>query len=161
MGGGCLQDIPQGRHEGVDAAAQVLEVHEECIEGVHHGGRGPPHLPVETEDREAMDRIHEVRGFHHVVLLVPTQSVLGAEGCGELEILQARQGVQGVVKPLRDGGGMGQQRHPAPFQRPAQLRIGQETVEAGPHSSTQGGRIRVKEVARWKSGLAPVWWRAQ
>src|SRR5262249_30239594 len=47
--GRLLQHISQRRDERVDTAAQVLEIHQEHVERVHHLSRWSTHLPVKTE----------------------------------------------------------------------------------------------------------------
>ena len=98
---GGLEHVPERGDEGVDAAAEVLEVHEDDVEGPHRLARGSPHLAVKAEHRHAVDRIGEIGCLHHVVLLVAAHAVLRAEGGGELDV---RQGGQGVERMDESGG---------------------------------------------------------
>ena len=81
--GGGLEHVPQRGDEGVDAAAEVLQVDQQDIERLHHRVGRPAHFAVEAEHRDAVHRIVEVRRLDHVVLLVAAQAVLRAEGGGE------------------------------------------------------------------------------
>jgi hypothetical protein len=56
-----LEYITQRRDEGVDAATDVLQIDQQNVERVHHGGVGSSCLPVEAEYRNAVHRIQEVR----------------------------------------------------------------------------------------------------
>ena len=92
-------------NEGVDAHAHVLEVEEEGVEAVEHGGRRFADLAVKRVDRQARDGIGVVVRLDHVVLLLAARAVLGAEegtkieaGCadrvgGEDEVGGDRRGV--------------------------------------------------------------------
>ena len=109
VAGGLFQHVAQRRDEGVDAAAQVLQVDEDGVEGVHHLRGGPADLAVEAEDGNAEQGVGEVGRLYHVVLLVAAQAVLGAEGGGELQSCALAQGVEAVCQVARDRGRVGQQ----------------------------------------------------
>ena len=56
-----LQNVAQHGNEGVDAAAQVLQVHQKNVKGVHHGVRGMRDAAVQTEHRDGVPRVTVVR----------------------------------------------------------------------------------------------------
>ena len=56
-GGGRLQHVEQGGDEGVDAAAQVLQIDQQHVKAGEHGGGGAAHLAVEAEDGDAQARV--------------------------------------------------------------------------------------------------------
>jgi len=89
-----------------------------------------------TKHRDAQLRIVEVRRLHHVVLLVPTQTMLGTKGGGEPNIRQPRKGVQGMGEIICNGGRMGQQGHTTPFKGLTQCRLLQQAVDAKLHGLT-------------------------
>jgi hypothetical protein len=64
--------------------------------------------------------------------------MLRTEGCGQPQVGQRRQSVEGVGKVSAERSGMGQQRQAAAAQRLAQLRLAEQTVE----SELQGGHPR-------------------
>ena len=82
-------------HEGVDTHAHVLEVEEEGVEAVEHGGGRFADFAVERVDRETGDRVQVVVRLDHVVLLFAAGAVLGAEEGAEV-IAGASDGVGGV-----------------------------------------------------------------
>ena len=71
-----FEQVEQGRDEGVDAAAQVLQVEQEDVGTVHHLDRGPAHLAVEAEDGYSEPRIVLIGGLDHIVLLVALEAML-------------------------------------------------------------------------------------
>jgi hypothetical protein len=99
--GGGLEHVAQRGDEGVDAAAEVLQVHQQHVERVEHRRRRPPHLAVQAEDGNAVHRIVEVRRLDHVVLLVAAQAVLRAEGRGEPQVAERRERVERVLEASR------------------------------------------------------------
>jgi len=74
-----LEDVRERRDERVDPAAEVLEIDQQDVEGLHHGVGRPPHLAIQAEHGNSVHRIGEVARFDHVVLLVAAQAVLGPE----------------------------------------------------------------------------------
>ena len=104
-----FEHVAQCGDEGVDAAAQVLQVDQQHVEAVHHGVGGASHLAVQAEYRDAQLRVGEVGRLDHVVLLVAAQTMLGAEGGAQAHVGQRRQRVQRVREVARDRGRMGQQ----------------------------------------------------
>ncbi len=133
--GSLLQDVAQRRHEGVDAATEILQVDQQVIEAVHHAVRRPPHLAVKTEDRYAVYRIDEVARLHHVVLLVAAQPVLRPESGRQPNIAQRRQGIQGMHQIAGDRGRMGEQRHPPSGQGLAELRLLEQAIDTELHGA--------------------------
>ena len=89
-----FQHIAQGRDEGVDAATEILQINQQHIEGIHHGVCRAAHIPVETKYGNTQHRIDEIRGFHHIVLLVAAQAVLWTKRSAECNVRQTGQGIQ-------------------------------------------------------------------
>ena len=75
-----FEQIEQRGDEGVDAAAEVLQIEQKHIGSGHHLPAGAAQLSVKAEDRDVVGRIERVWRFDHVVLLVALQPVLRAEG---------------------------------------------------------------------------------
>ncbi len=153
VGGRRLQHIEQGGDEGVDAAAEVLQVHQQHVEGAHHLAGRAAHLAIEAEDSHAVHRIVVVRRLDHVVLLVAPKAVLRAEGGGEVHPGQRRQSIQGVRQVRGHRGWMREQGHAAAFQRRAQLRVGDEAIDAELHASSGARTSQAKPSGWWKSGF--------
>ncbi len=130
-----LEDIAQRSHEGIDAAAQVLEIDKQHVEAVHHLGRRPADLAVEAEYRDTVGRVGEIRGLDHVVLLVAAQAVLGPEGGCQLDAAGARQGVEAVGQLRGDRRRMGQQGDTPARQWRTQGRIREKTIDAPFHDA--------------------------
>ena len=107
---GRLENVAQGRDEGVDAATEILQVDEDHIACIHHCIRRPAHVAIETEDRNAVHRILEIRRFDHVVLLVPAQPMLRAEGGADLYVAAGGERIERMRQVFRDGCGMREQR---------------------------------------------------
>ena len=128
---GGLEQVAQCRDEGVDAAAEILQIDEQHVAAGQHGWRRSAHRAVEAEHRDAVYRIEEVRRLDHVVLLVAAQSVLGAEGGAQLQIGEGRQGVDGVRQVGGDRRRVRDQGDAAAAQRPAQVRVGEQAVKSG------------------------------
>ena len=80
--GGRLEHVAQRGDEGVDAAAEVLQVHQQDIEALHHRCGRAAHFAVQAVHRDAVHGIGEVLRLDHVVLLVAAQAVLRPEGRG-------------------------------------------------------------------------------
>ena len=89
MLGRGLEQVEQRRDEGVDAAAEVLQVEQEHVGRAHHLPGRTAHLAVKAEHRNAVGRIGLVRGLDHIVLLVALQPMLRAEGGGDVDAAQA------------------------------------------------------------------------
>ena len=105
-----LQHVAQRGDEGVDAAAEVLQVDQQDVEGLHHGRRRSPHRAVEAEDRDAVHRVGKVRRLDHVVLLVAAQAVLRTERRRQFQIGKRGQRVERMHQLARHRGGMREQR---------------------------------------------------
>ena len=159
---GGFQHVAQRGDEGVDTAAEVLQVDEQDVEGIHHRGGRPPHFAIEAEDRNAELRVEEVRRFDHVVLLVALDSMLRAEGGAQLELGQGGQRVERMRQVGGDRGGVGEQGDALAGQRAAPGGVGEQAVDAELEGLAHGGlRISVKLSRRWKSGWAAAWASAQ
>jgi hypothetical protein len=78
-----FEQVAQGGDEGVDAAAEVLQVDQQDVETVHHRRRRTTYFAVQAEYRDAMRRVDEVGRLDHVVLLVAAQPVLRPEGSAQ------------------------------------------------------------------------------
>ena len=107
--GGGFEHVAQGGDEGVDAAAEVLQVDQQDVESLHHRRGRPPDFAVEAEDRDAVDGVEVIGGFDHVVLLVAAQPVLRPEGGAEAEVGAGGERVEGVREVGADAGRMGEQ----------------------------------------------------
>ena len=152
-----FEHVAQRGDEGVDAAAEILQVDEQDVEAVHHRGGRPAHFAVQAEDRNAVLRVAEVRRFDHVVLLVAAQAVLRAEGGGQFEVGQGGQRVERVGEVGGDRGGMGEQGDAAAGERRAQGGVGEQAVDAELDGTGHGVvlcRVSEKLWRRWKSGCA-------
>ena len=147
MGGGGFEHVPERGDEGVDAAAEILQVDQQDVEGVHHGVGRAADFAIEAEHRDLVDGIAEIRALDHVVLLVTAQAVLGAEGGGEIQVRQGGQGVEGVGEVLRHRGRVGQQGDASASQRGAQGGVLQQAVEAESHEGSVSGSSSVKQSA--------------
>ncbi len=147
--GGGLQHVAQRSNKRVDAAAEVLQVHQQHVERIEHPRGRPAHLAVEAEDGDAVRRIHEVRRFDHVVLLVSPQTVLRAERARQRDIAGSGQRIERVTEFAGHGRRVREQCHPPPREFPAQRRIREQTVDAERHRraarrGTSGGSSRAK-----------------
>jgi hypothetical protein len=151
MLGGSLEHVQQRRDEGVDTAAKVLQVDQDGVERTHGLAGGAAYLAIEAEYRDAVQRIGEVLGFDHIVLLVAAQAVLWTERCAELQA-GCGERIQSVPQIRRNGGRMGQISDTLAFQRLAQGRVGQEAIETGLHSAVGGASSSTKQSGWWKSG---------
>ena len=80
MLGGFFEHIKQGGDEGVDAAAQILQIDQHDIECAHHLSRGTAHLAIKAEHRDVVDGVSEIFRLHHIVLLVAPYPVLWSKG---------------------------------------------------------------------------------
>ena len=159
-----FEHVAQRGDEGVDAAAEVLQVDEQDVEGFHHRGGRPAHFAVEAEDGNAELRVEEIRRFDHVVLLVAAQAVLRAEGGGQLEVGQGGEGVERMRQVGRHRSRVGEQGDAAAGQRAAQGGVGEQAVDAELNGTGHGvGLCSVSEKLwrRWKSGWAAQWLSAQ
>jgi hypothetical protein len=128
-----LEHVAQRGDERVDAAAEVLQVHEQYIERVEHCVARAPHLAVQAEHRDAVHGIVEIRRLHHVVLLVAAQPVLRSERRREPHVAERGDGVERVFEPGGDGCGMREQRDAAAGQRTPQRGLREQPVEAELH----------------------------
>ena len=135
--GGCFENVAQRRDEGVDAAAQILQVDQQHVEAVHHRRARASDFPVQAEHRDLAHRVGEVRRFDHVVLLVPAQPVLRAERSNQVEVLERRERVQRVHQIARHRRRMREQRHAAARQRFSQRALLQQTVNSELHRFQQ------------------------
>jgi hypothetical protein len=132
--GGFLQHVAQRRDEGVDATAEILQIDQQHIEGVHHRGRRPAHGAVETEHGNAVQRIDVVGRLHHVVLLVAAQAMLRPEGGGEPQRCERRERIERMCERTSHRGRVSQQRHTPSQQRLAQRRFFEQTLDAEFHT---------------------------
>ena len=149
-----LEQVAQRRQEGVDAAAHVLQVHEQDVEGIHHCRSRPAHFPVEAEYRNAVHGVGVVVRLDHVVLLVAAQAVLRAEGGRELDVGDPRQRVERMHEARGDRGRMGEQGDAASRQRLLQHAIREQALDAEFHHA---GSRSVNVAGSWKSGAAAPW----
>ncbi len=74
-----LEHVQKRGDEGVDPAPEVLKVDQDGVEGAHRLAGRAPNFAVKAEHRDHVDRIGEVVGLHHIVLLVAAEPMLRAE----------------------------------------------------------------------------------
>ena len=139
-----LEHIKQRGDEGVDAAAEVLKVHQDHVERAHRLTGGASHLAVEAEHRNAELRVGEVLRLHHIVLFVAPEAVLRPEGGGELEADRGER-VERVSEVFSHRSGMREQRDTLAFERLAESGVGEEPVDAEFHAPLAGGSSRTKQ----------------
>ena len=149
-----LEQVKQRRHEGVDAAAEVLQVEQEDIGAVHHPLGRAAHFAIKAEDGNAVLRVDLVAGLDHVVLLVPLQPVLRPESRSDVHFA-GNQGVERVHEPRSDRCRMGHQRDTAPVEALAQIFFGDEPIDAEFHDALGAASRAVKQAGSWKSGASP------
>ena len=65
-----FQDVQQRGYESINAAAQILQIDEDDVKSLHRGGGRAAHLAIQAEYWDIVRRIHEIRRFHHIVLLI-------------------------------------------------------------------------------------------
>ncbi len=148
-----LEHVKQRRDEGVDAGAEVLEIDEHDVEHRHRRIGRAAHLAIEAEDRNAEDRIIEVRRLLHVVLLVAAQAVLRPERRRQLQAGRRRQRVERMGEIARDGGRMCQKAEALSGQRAAKFGLREEPVQTEFHTGDAAGISTAKQSSWWKSGL--------
>ena len=125
-----LQHVEKRGDERVDAAADVLQVHQQHVEPVQHGRRRAPHRAVQAVHRHPVHRVAVIGGFHHVVLLVAAHAVLRPEGARQAHLRQGGQYVEAVLQVGGHRGGMPQQCQAPPMQRRAQAGVVNKAVDA-------------------------------
>src|SRR5690606_21888201 len=91
------------------------------------------HRAIQTENRDTVHRIDEVRRLDHVVLLVAAQPVLRAERGGDLDVAARGKRVERVREILSHGRGVSEQREPASAQRGAQRAFRQQAIDTEAH----------------------------
>src|SRR5262249_14158253 len=133
--------------ERIDATAQILQIDEEHVERVNHRIRRFAHLAIETEDRDAVHRIVEVRRLDHIVLLVAAQSVLWTEGGGHLDVAARGKRIERMCQFFRDGGRMREQCYAFALERRAQGWLGDESIYAEFHDGTTARNSSAKQSA--------------
>lgn len=85
--------------EGVDPAAQILQVDQHNVECRHHLPGRTPHFAIQAEHRNVVNRISIVVGLDHIVLLVTLQPVLRAKSSRDIEISCRDQCIKRVLQP--------------------------------------------------------------
>jgi hypothetical protein len=135
---GIFQHVLQRGDEGVDAAAEILQVDQQHVESVQHFVAGTADVTVQAEHRDAVNRVPEIVRLDHVVLLVAAQAVLRAEGSGEFDAAERGQGVHGVRQVASHRGGMGEQGHALAVQRFLQFRVAEQAVDSEIHHAHPG-----------------------
>ncbi len=153
---GFLEHVTQCGHECIYAAANILQINEQDVEGIHHGRSRAPHGAVQAEHRYLVHRVGEVGGLDHVVLLVAPQAVLRPERGREPEAAHRAQGVQGMNQVARHRGGVSQQRHASSAQRLAELGLLDQAVNSELHGESRERRRRDDGNRVWRRrGAAP------
>ena len=128
-----LEHVTQRSDERVDSAADVLQIDEQNVKGIHHFRRRPAYFTVKAEDRDAVHGIDVVPRLDHVVLLVPAQAVLRAERRAQAYVAERRQRIEGMDKVACYGSGVRQQSHAPPRQRLTQLGLFEQSVDSKLH----------------------------
>ena len=126
---GCgFEHIKQGRDERVYPASKILQIDQYDIESLHRLPGRTANFPIQAEHRNIVDRIHEILGLDHIVLLVAPQTVLRAKGRGQVDLLKRRQGIEAVHKIACHRRGVRQQCHAFSRQWPTQFRLFDQPV---------------------------------
>ena len=113
-----FEEVEQRGDEGVDAAAQILQVEQEHVRARHHLPGGAAHLAIEAEYGDIVGGIGLVRRLHHIILLVALQPVLRAECAGDIDP-RCDQRIEAVLQIPGDRRRMGDQCDSLAFERPA------------------------------------------
>ena len=158
-----FEHVAQRGDEGVDAAAEVLQVDQQHVEGRHHGLGRTAHFAVKAEDRDAMQRVDVVRRLDHVVLLVAAQAVLRTEGGGQLEVGQGGQRIERVRQVAGQRSRVGKQGDALAGERATQRGLGEKAIQSEVDGGVHGHRVslRAKPSRWWKSGCGAGWASAQ
>src|SRR6478752_10272142 len=138
MARGGFEDVTQGRDEGVDAATEVLQIDEHHIERINHRVRWFAHLAIKTENGNTVHRIAVVRRLDHVVLFIAAQAVLWSEGGADLDVAARDKRIKRMRQILRYRSWMREQGHALAFERCAQCRFGDESIDTEVHGCTAG-----------------------
>jgi hypothetical protein len=141
-----LEDVEQGRHIGIDATPQILQVDQHDIERMHRLPRRPPHFAIEAEHRHAISRIGEVGRLHHIILQVAANTVLRPEHRGHVDPGR-HQRIDAVRQVGRHRGGMREQRDALALEWFAKRRIGEQAVDAeeGRHARPRASSVSAKQ----------------
>ena len=129
MLGRCFEHVEQGRDVGVDAAAQVLQIDQDRVEGAHRLAGRTADLAIQAEHRDSVGRVGEVRRLHHIVLEVAADAMLRAEHRRQLQSGREKR-IDAVGQVFGDGGRMRQQRNALAFERTAQFGVGKQPVDS-------------------------------
>ena len=148
-----FEHIEQRGDEGVDAAAEILQVDQHHVERVHRLPGRPPHLAVEAEHRDAVDRIGEIGRFDHIVLLVAAQAVLRPEGGGDVHA-RRDQRVEGVRQVRGHRSGMREQGDALALRAARAARGRRAGGRYRISCALRAGSSSAKQSAWWKSGFA-------
>ncbi len=133
-----LEHVEERRHVSVDAAAEVLEIDQDRIERSHRLTRRTAYFSIKAEDGDSVFRVREVRGLHHIVLEVASDTVLRSENSRHVQS-RREQGVEAVRQVLRDRRRMSEKRDALAFERAAKLGVSEQPVDSEQgHSSCLG-----------------------
>ena len=72
-----LETVGQGVDKRIHPAADILQVHQQHIDGLEHAGVRNAGLSVQAEYRDLQRRIDEIGRFNHIVLFFGEKSMLG------------------------------------------------------------------------------------
>ena len=125
-----LEHVEQGRDEGVDPAAEVLEVDQHDIERRHHRRGRSAHFAVQAEQRDPELGIDLIRGLDHIVLLVALDPVLRAERGGDVHAGR-NQGIEAVRQVTRQAGGVRDQGNALALELGQKCRVGKQPIDTG------------------------------
>ena len=156
-----FEHVTQRRDERINAAAQVLQIDEDDVACLHHRIRRLAHLAIQTEHRNAVHRIFEIRRLDHVVLLVAAQTMLRAERGGDLDVTASGQRIERMRQVSGDRSGMREQRYALVVERRAQGGFGDKPIDAESHRYTLeriGGvtSCPLRVIAGPRPGLGPA-----
>ncbi len=129
MFGRGLEHVKERGDEGVDTAANVLEVDQYHIERTHRLAGRAADLAVEAEHRHLVGRVGVVGRFHHIVLEVATDAMLRPEHRRNIDS-RRDQGIEAVGKVAGDRGRMREQGDALAFERRAERGIGEQAVDS-------------------------------
>ncbi len=144
MLGGRFEDVEQRRHEGVDAAADILEIDQHDVERAHALPGRPADLAIEAEHRHIVGRVGIIRRFHHIVLEIAAHAMLRPENRGDVQT-RRDQRVETVRQVRRHRRRMGEQGDALARKRRAKRGVGEKAIDAEFHAPPGAGSVSAKQ----------------
>ena len=125
---GGFEHVEQRRDEGVDPAAEVLQVDEDGVERAHRLAGRAADLAVEAEDRDAVTG--SVKSGDSIILscMSPRTPCCGPK-TAEMLTPGRDERVEAVGQITGDRGGVREERDALAFQRAAQFGVGEQPVD--------------------------------